>query len=192
MDISPTSFSVTIGKDHLRFSAAHFIAYPGFREPLNGHTYQVEVTVSGELGHEGYVIDFLTLQAMAQKECATLDCRVLIPCKSDCLEIVENSIEVFVHCEDGSRFVFPRPDVCLLPLVHTSSEEIANYLLSELGRKLLELGRDNLRSIEVIVEDSPGHIAVCQQNFLPFSAQFQSRGAMSNHQPDFSRRQASS
>ena len=40
-------FSVSIGKELLCFTAAHFIAFKGFREPLHGHTYQVEVKVSG-------------------------------------------------------------------------------------------------------------------------------------------------
>ena len=40
-------FSVSIGKELLRFTAAHFIAFRGFREPLHGHTYRVESRCAG-------------------------------------------------------------------------------------------------------------------------------------------------
>ena len=40
-----SNFSVHVAKENLKFSAAHFIAYPGFREPLHGHNYQVAIRV---------------------------------------------------------------------------------------------------------------------------------------------------
>ena len=42
-------FSIWVAKENLKFSAAHFIAYPGFREPLHGHNYQIGVRVEGHL-----------------------------------------------------------------------------------------------------------------------------------------------
>ena len=43
------AYRVHVFKDYLKFSAAHFIAYRGFREPLHGHNYQVSVQVEGGL-----------------------------------------------------------------------------------------------------------------------------------------------
>jgi len=43
-------FDVFVGKEYLKFNAAHFIAYPGFRERLHGHNYHVTVRLEGELG----------------------------------------------------------------------------------------------------------------------------------------------
>ena len=122
-------FSVSIGKEMLRFTAAHFIAFRGFREPLHGHTYQAQVTVSGPVGPDGYVVDFLVLKKIAEEECAQLHFRTLLPGQSDCLTVEEQETVIAVQCEDGSHFLFPRQDVCLLPIVHTSSEEIARYLI---------------------------------------------------------------
>ena len=45
---APQRYSVVVSKDYLKFAAAHFIAYPGFREPLHGHNYQVSVRVEAE------------------------------------------------------------------------------------------------------------------------------------------------
>ena len=53
-----SGFSIQVAKENLKFSAAHFIAYPGFREPLHGHNYQVGVRVDGRLAGTGYVLDF--------------------------------------------------------------------------------------------------------------------------------------
>jgi 6-pyruvoyl-tetrahydropterin synthase len=158
-------FSVSIGKELLRFTAAHFIAFRGFREPLHGHTYQAQVTVSGPVSVDGYVVDFLVLKKIAEEECAQLHFRTLLPQASDCLTIGEQGDEVTVRCEDGARFLFPRHDVCLLPIVHSSSEEIARYLLARLRERLREAHGNTIQTIEVLIEDIPGQTAVCKEDF---------------------------
>ncbi len=158
-------FSVAIGKEMLRFTAAHFIAFRSFREPLHGHTYQAQVTVSGPVGSDGYVVDFLVLKKIAEEECARLHFRTLLPRQSDCLTLEEGAEEVKVSCEDGTHFVFPRQDVCLLPIVHTSSEEIARYLVARLRERLREARGNNIQTIEVLIEDIPGQMAVCREEF---------------------------
>lgn len=158
-------FSVAIGKELLRFTAAHFIAFRGFREPLHGHTYQAQVTVSGPVGPDGYVVDFLVLKKIAEEECARLHFRTLLPQQSDCLTIEEGTEEITIRCEDGTRFLFPRQDVCLLPIVHTSSEEIARYLLARLRERLREARGNSIQTIEVLIEDIPGQVAVCREEF---------------------------
>jgi 6-pyruvoyl-tetrahydropterin synthase len=158
-------FSVSIGKELLRFTAAHFIAFHGFREPLHGHTYQAQVTVSGPVESDGYVVDFLVLKKIAEEECAHLHFRTLLPGRSDCLTIEEKPETVQVLCEDGARFFFPRQDVCLLPIVHTSSEEIAQYLVARLKERLRAARGNRIQTIEVLIEDIPGQTAVCREEF---------------------------
>ena len=79
------SFKVFVTKDYLKFSAAHFIAYKGFRENLHGHNYRVSVEVEGRLGGDGYVVDFGVVKKIARELCGRLDERVLIPAESDVL-----------------------------------------------------------------------------------------------------------
>ncbi len=66
-------YSVVVSKDYLKFSAAHFIAYKGFREPLHGHNYQVSVAISGVVGPDGYVLDFGIVKQLTKEVCAELD-----------------------------------------------------------------------------------------------------------------------
>ena len=61
------SFRVHVTKDYLKFSAAHFIAYPGFRERLHGHNYRVSVALHGRLGPQGYVVDFGVVKKIARR-----------------------------------------------------------------------------------------------------------------------------
>ena len=159
-------FSVSIGKEQLRFTAAHFIAFKGFREPLHGHTYQAEVKVSGPVGPDGYVVDFLVLKQIAEEECQKLHFTTLLPEHSDCLTIEVNEETVQVKCEDGAQFSLPRQDVCLLPIVHSSSEEIAQYLIARLRTRLAEARGNSIETIEVLIEDIPGQVAVCREPFV--------------------------
>ncbi len=159
-------FSVSIGKEQLCFTAAHFIAFKGFREPLHGHTYQVQVTVSGPVGPDGYVVDFLVLKKIAEEECRTLHFRTLLPEQSDCLVITADKETVQVECEDGAQFSFPRQDVCLLPIVHSSSEEIAQYLIARIRTRLADARGNSIQTIEVLIEDIPGQAAVCREPFV--------------------------
>ena len=159
-------FSVSIGKEQLCFTAAHFIAFKGFREPLHGHTYQAQVTVSGPVGPDGYVVDFLVLKKIAEEECRKLHFRTLLPEQSDCLVIKADKETVQVECEDGAQFNFPRQDVCLLPIVHSSSEQIAQYLIARIRTRLADARGNSIQTIEVLIEDIPGQVAVCREPFV--------------------------
>src|SRR6266576_1542899 len=89
-------YSVVVSKDYLKFAAAHFIAFPGFREPLHGHNYQVSVSVEADLGPDGYVLDFGLVKRVAKALCEELDERVLLPERSDCLVVTRTEDAVGV------------------------------------------------------------------------------------------------
>jgi 6-pyruvoyl-tetrahydropterin synthase len=157
-------YQVHVCKDYLKFAAAHFIAYKGFREPLHGHNYQVSVRVEGGLGADGYVLDFGLVKQAAKRVCERLDERVILPANSDCLTIERAEGEVAVTYEDGARFSFPASDVVLLPIVHSSAEELARYVLDQIGVELPDLTRRGARWIEVGVGEAPGQTAYCRQD----------------------------
>jgi 6-pyruvoyltetrahydropterin/6-carboxytetrahydropterin synthase len=161
---APQRYSVVVSKDYLKFAAAHFIAYPGFREPLHGHNYQVSVRVEAALGPDGYVLDFGVVKRIAKALCEELDERVVLPARSDCLTVEEAKGTVSVTTETGDRFTFPAADVRLLPIVHSSAEELAAYLLARLREALgKEVGGRHLLALELGVAEAPGQIAFCRQ-----------------------------
>src|SRR5438105_1020762 len=144
----PQRYSVVVAKDYLKFSAAHFIAYPGFREPLHGHNYQVSVRVEAELGPDGYVLDFGVVKRVARGLCEELDERVIVPGESECLTVTTGADGVEVITADGDRFRFPAADVRLVPIAHSSAEELAAYLLRRLRDALrVEAGGRGIASL---------------------------------------------
>lgn len=49
------------------FDAAHFLTdYYGKCERLHGHTYKLQVTISGDIGSNGLLIDFVILKAIVK------------------------------------------------------------------------------------------------------------------------------
>jgi 6-pyruvoyl-tetrahydropterin synthase len=160
----PQRYSVVVAKDYLKFAAAHFIAYPGFREPLHGHNYQMSVRVDAALGADGYVIDFCHVKRVAEDLCAELTERTLVPMRSDCLTIETAAGSVRMTTVDGGRFEFPVADCVLLPIVHSSAEELAAYLLGRLRQALAaEVEGRSIRAIAVGVAEAPGQMAWCEE-----------------------------
>ena len=156
-------FSIHVAKENLKFSAAHFIAYPGFREPLHGHNYQIGIRVEGRLGDTGYVLDFGLIKRLTKEIADRLDERTIIPALSDCLEIDQRDGQLRVRYEND-RFTFPLADVALLPIMHSSAEELAQFVWNEL-RSALQ-ARDALSgivAIEVSVAEGPGQAAIFRQ-----------------------------
>jgi 6-pyruvoyltetrahydropterin/6-carboxytetrahydropterin synthase len=77
-------YTVRVTKDHLVFSAGHFITYSGDHcERIHGHNYRVAVEVDGGLDENGYVVDFIALLEMSRGIVAELDHRMLCPTGRD-------------------------------------------------------------------------------------------------------------
>src|SRR5215470_1570015 len=113
--MATATFRVHVTKDYLKFNAAHFIAYKGFREALHGHNYRVSVEVEGALGVQGYVLDFGVVKDVAKRVCSRLNEKTLIPARSDCLSIREAGAQLVVVYETD-EFRFPKTDCLLLPI----------------------------------------------------------------------------
>ncbi|RMX68020.1 hypothetical protein DD238_000143 [Peronospora effusa] len=121
-------FKVHVSKDYMKFNAAHFIAYKGFREKLHGHNYRLAVTITGQVGPDGYVVDFGEIKKISRVICKDLNESFLVPMNSDALKITFDSTNVHIITEDMAEFSFPKSDCSLLPIMHSSAEELAIYI----------------------------------------------------------------
>ena len=165
-------FSIWVAKENLKFSAAHFIAYPGFREPLHGHNYQIGVRVEGRLAATGYVLDFGLIKRLTKEIADRLDEHTIIPMNSDCLRVVREQGQIIVHY-DKDYFAFPATDVALLPIVHSSAEELARFIWNELHAALgARSALGDIVSLEISVAESPGQAAIFRQSMV---------GALNSH-----------
>lgn len=151
----PTARQATLEltRSDIGFAAAHFSILEGRSERLHGHNYRVSLRAHGAVREDGTVLDFSVLKQALRGACAELDERMLVPTESPELQVRETRGEIEVEVRMQSRrFVFPQADVRLLPIVNTSCECLAEYLL---GVVRAGLGDQPLR-LEVRVEESPG------------------------------------
>lgn len=159
-------YQVRVTKDHLVFSAAHFITFNGnICERLHGHNWRVAAELSGPLDENGYVFDFIALRDQLQKSVDALDHRVLLPTLHQKIQVREQDQEVEVTFENR-RWIFPREDCILLPVENTTAELIAHWI----GQQLLALIGSNtanqIEAVQIEVEENFGQWAICK---LPVS-----------------------
>ena len=203
-----TRFEIYVSKDTFKFNAAHFVAYPGFRERLHGHSYRASVRLLGSrcIGRDGYVLDFGCVKTVVKEVCKEMNEYFIVPMMSEVLKItvVDDEDEdemakeicgdcnndedgdacavggagkekegkrkfkrkypgsVTIECEDGSTFIFPRQDCLLLPIMHSTAEELSIYLYGKILQKLNSdyLRKRGVKVMEVTVSEAKGQDAV--------------------------------
>jgi 6-pyruvoyl tetrahydropterin synthase/QueD family protein len=158
-------YRVVVEKGYLNFSVAHFISFGGKCERLHGHNYAVSVELEGELTEDRYVLDFVVLKKIVREVCDSLDHHFLLPQQSQLLDISKTAGEWEIRFEDR-RYVLPDKDVLSLPLDNITAERLAEYICDQIVAGLDEQGVDgqeNLTSITVGVEESPGQTAFYQR-----------------------------
>ena len=157
-------YRVSVTKDYLVFSSAHFITFAGHRcEGLHGHNYRVAVTIEGGLNEEAwFVFDFVELKRIMKRLCDEIDHLVLLPLHSDRIKIFEEGETVRVSVDGNPRYLFPRKDCSLLPIPNTTVEMLAKLLTSRLKETLGSEGT-KLTAIEMEVEENFGQTAVYRE-----------------------------
>jgi 6-pyruvoyltetrahydropterin/6-carboxytetrahydropterin synthase len=155
-------FRVSVTKDYLVFSSAHFITFAGHRcEGLHGHNYRVRVTLDGEVDDESwFVFDFVELKRIMRRLCDEIDHLVLLPLESSRVQVTEDGEIVTVAVDGKPRYVFPRRDCALLPITNTTVEMLAEMLTDRLRAELETTGGRGITAIEMEVEENFGQAAV--------------------------------
>ena len=157
------AFRVSVAKDDLVFSSAHFITYAGHRcEGLHGHNYRASVTVEGQLDADSLVFDFIELKHIMRRLCGEIDHVVLLPLESARIQVAEDAETVRVSVDGQPRYVFPRRDCVLLPIANTTVEMLAELLATRVRSELSKLGARGLTAIEMDVEENFGQSATCR------------------------------
>lgn len=156
-------YRVSVTKDYLVFSSAHFITFAGHRcEGLHGHNYRVAVSIEGGLDPEAwFVFDFVELKRIMKRLCDEIDHLVLLPLESDRVKVFEEGETVRVDVDGKPRYVFPRRDCALLPIPNTTVEMLAKLLTSRLRQEVN--AAKSLTAIEMQVEENFGQTATYRE-----------------------------
>ncbi len=152
------SYRVSVAKDYLAFSSAHFITFRGHKcESLHGHNYRLAVVVEGAVDAEClFVLDFAVLKQVIKPMVEAVDHKVLLPTQNEKLALREEGDALIVDYLGKGRFVFPRSDVALVPVKNTTVEMLAEYFANEIRGALRAAGHAHLLRLDVEVEESPG------------------------------------
>jgi len=146
---------ITIERNKLRFSAAHFTTFGGECEPLHGHNYDLFVEIEGPLTADSWVVDFSAAKRLVAGICAELDHKFLLPTLSAALDVTFNGSECEILFGER-RYVMPAADVAELAIDNSTAERLAEWFAGRIRAGLQELGADNLVTITVGVEEAPG------------------------------------
>jgi 6-pyruvoyltetrahydropterin/6-carboxytetrahydropterin synthase len=149
---------VSVCKEYLGFSSAHFITLAGHQcESLHGHNYRVGVTVFGDVDPEcAFVVDFGVLKRIVRPYVQAIDHKVILPSANAKLTLRQQGDRTEVEYLGAVRFVFPTSNVALLPISNTTAEMIAAHFAERIRADLLAEGLTHLDAIEVEVEESAG------------------------------------
>lgn len=158
---------VRVTKDHLVFSAAHFITFNGnVCERLHGHNWRVAAEVEGPLDENSYVFDFIALRDTLQALVAELDHRVLLPTRHPAILVTDHGTEVEARFETR-RWLFPREDCVLLPVANTTAELIARWIGERLIQTLTARPGTRLTAVQIEVEENFGQWALWKTGVEP-------------------------
>lgn len=160
----PHAYTVSVAKEYLTFSAAHFITIAGHQcERLHGHNYRVGVTATGAVDRDtGFVVDFGEVKEIVRPLITTLDHRVLLPTRNPKVQHREEGGLLVVEYRGAHRFTFPPDHVALVPVTDTTAELLAGYLADQVAAAFTARGAAGLTEIVVEVEESVGQSASCR------------------------------
>lgn len=156
---------VTVAKESLGFSAAHFLTLPGHVcERLHGHNYRVAVTVEGPVDPvTGFVVDFAVLKRVVRAVIEPLDHRVLVPARNPALQTREKDGQVVVDYSRPGWLVIPREHACHVPVAQTTAELLAAWMLQQVWEALRQDGGPDLTRVVLELEESAGQSAKAER-----------------------------
>jgi 6-pyruvoyltetrahydropterin/6-carboxytetrahydropterin synthase len=156
------TFRVLLQKEQLVFSSAHFITFAGdICECVHGHNYGLRAEVEGALDENRYVIDFIAFRDTLAELAKKLDHHMLLPTRHTLIQVEDQGDEVLVRFRN-KRWIFPREDCMLLPIVNTTAEEIAAWIGTELLKKLYPKVGNRLTYLEISVDENHGQWGICR------------------------------
>lgn len=156
------SFHIRIANDDLVFCAGHFITFDdGKCERLHGHTYRVAAEVHGPLDENQCVVDFLAVRNALKVIIAELDHRMLLPTEHPTIHVSARSGEIEATFADR-RWVFPKDNCLILPIVNTTTELLAQYVAERLRAAIDALGGGVPGMVRVEIAEGSGASAACE------------------------------
>jgi 6-pyruvoyltetrahydropterin/6-carboxytetrahydropterin synthase len=155
-------YEITLGKEDMKFSSAHFTIFDSSAERLHGHNYKLRVTVKARRLRAGLLLDFGLLKIEARRLCGEIDEALLLPGESADVALRPEGSEIEIRCR-GKRYVLPAEDCRVLPIANVSCECLAAWFCRTLVERLApQLREAGVVSLAATIEESPGQSGRCE------------------------------
>lgn len=135
----------------ITFSATHIIPMHSKCGRLHGHDYAINAKIEGEKGHDGVIMDFISVKEFLRNVAQELDHRVIIPAKDPGVRVLEEYVEYRIGDKD---LRLPRCDCILLDIEVASAETLAEFVMT----RMLATVKfpKNVHRIEIGVDEGKG------------------------------------
>lgn len=138
----------------------------GSKERLHGHNYYLSLSLKLKDIAFKNMVDFSPLKKAMAELCLEWKERTFIATQNPFYEELRNTAEELEFKLCDKRYVFPKEDVCLLPIDNAAVEPLANYALEWLVKKLDTLiEKSPIVQMVVTVEENPGQGASAMKDF---------------------------
>jgi len=143
----------------IRFSSAHTTPELGKCERLHGHTYALHAIISGVQNPKGIVYDFVDITKALREVADEIDHLVIVPTEGGKRIAVKVEGDVVHMAVMNRRYQFPRDDCALLPIPSSTAENLCQYVMGEV-RKRVKLPKEVL-GLKIGVDEGYGQGAWC-------------------------------
>ena|SRR3990167_1393861 len=143
----------------LKFSAGHFTIFSETqREPLHGHNYTLDVTMTAAIHEPGIISDYRLLEERLVVLCQQLNWHTLIPQGSPYLKIEADDEHYQITFNQKSMWLL-KSDVILLPLENITLETLSQWFVDQVMQDKQFVDTHNITSLTVKVSNGPYHAA---------------------------------
>ncbi|MCG7919079.1 MAG: 6-carboxytetrahydropterin synthase [Candidatus Thiodiazotropha taylori] len=164
------SFAVSVSPGELHFNSAHFITFDNSCENLHGHNFHVRIQTFGDNNEDAFVIDFVLLNRLAAEVCQQLHDKILLPGKSQEVDITTVGEQIEVASYD-KQFSLPSANCLILPVANTTAEMLAWHIMESLLPKLEQHNAlMHVETLEIAVEEADRQWGICRRNLNNITA----------------------
>jgi 6-pyruvoyltetrahydropterin/6-carboxytetrahydropterin synthase len=154
-----TRSSIGLYRSNHHFSASHFIRTNEFNESIHGHNYYVEVKLSGFLGLDGLIHDYVGIDKILKNIIVEWDHYVLLPSENKAIQIDKKQNNCEIHY-DNRFYSIPSDEIRFLKCTNITTENLAKVLTNKLNNKLRDLKMiGNITSIQIKIWETPTYFA---------------------------------
>jgi 6-pyruvoyltetrahydropterin/6-carboxytetrahydropterin synthase len=147
---------IELYKENMKFSAGHFTIFSATqREKMHGHNYTVHAAITTTVKDAGLSFDYRFYKDKIYKLCRELNGLFLLPEYSKHLKITARGCAYHIQFAE-EEFLFPKADVCIMPLVNITIEELSKWFVDKLTEDKDELYTNRIQAMTIKVFSSPG------------------------------------